>query len=97
MIVDGLLPMGLPSPSFVAGSLEIVARRRIHSLPELSNPVDDLLTLFIVNRYLERLLARGRPEKGDCQIAACACLRFRFLRRFQNLDQLLSLCGRLET
>jgi len=45
MIVDGLLPMGLPAPSFVAGRFEVVAQRRICSLPELSNPVDDLLAL----------------------------------------------------
>ena len=70
MIVNGLLPMGLPSSSFVAGSFEIVARRRIHSLPELSNPVDGLLLLPLVNRYFEGLLTRGTPEKGNCQVAA---------------------------
>jgi len=52
----------LPAPSFMAGRFEVVARRRICSLPELSNPVNDLLPLPIVNRYLERLLARGSSE-----------------------------------
>ena len=97
MIVDGLLPMGLPSPSFVAGRFEVVARRRICNLPELSNLIDDLLPLPIVNRYLERLLARGTHEKGNCQVAAHIRLRLRVLRRFQYFEKLLGVGGRLET
>jgi hypothetical protein len=87
----------LPALSFVAGRFEAVARRPICSLAELSNPVNDLLPLSLVNRYLERLLARGNSEKGECQIAADIRLRFRLLGRLQNLDQLLCLCGRLKT
>jgi hypothetical protein len=53
---------GLPAPSFMARRLEIIARRQIHTLPESSNPVDDLLPLSLGNRYLKRLLARGSSE-----------------------------------
>ena len=54
----------------MAGHSEVVARCQICSLPELSNPVDDLLPLPLVNRYFESRLARGRPDKRDCQVAA---------------------------
>ena len=61
--------LGLPAAYFVAAHNDFVAQQTICNLPELSNPVDDLLSLSLVNRYLERLLARGRPEEGDSQIA----------------------------
>jgi hypothetical protein len=52
----------LSTPSFISLPLERIARRPICSLAELSNPVNDLLPLPIVNRYLESLLARGSSE-----------------------------------
>ena len=39
----------LSAPSFVAGRFDVVALRPICSLPELNNPVDDLLPLPLVN------------------------------------------------
>jgi hypothetical protein len=38
-------------------------------LAGFDNQIDDLLSLPFVNRYLERLLAGGRPEKGYGQSA----------------------------
>ena len=66
-------------------------------LAGLHNQIDDLLPLPLVNRYLERLLARGRPEKGDGQVAAYIRLRFWLLRCFQDFEKLTGLGGRLET
>jgi hypothetical protein len=96
-MTGGFFNHALPAPSFIALHLEIVARCRICSLPELSNPVDDLLPLPIVNRYFERLLARGSSEKGDCQVAAKIRLWFWMRRCFQDFEKLLGLGGRLET
>ncbi len=67
------------------------------SLAGLHKQIDDLLPLPFVNRYLERLLARGRPEKGDCQVAADIRLWFWLLRCFQYFEKLSGLGGRLET
>ena len=86
----------LPALSFIAVRSEITAHQPMCSLPGLDNQIDDLLSLPLVNRYFERLLARGRPEKGDGQSAADVCLRFRELRRFQKLDELSGLSSRLE-
>jgi hypothetical protein len=46
----------------MAGRFEVVPSRRICRLPELSNPVDDLLPIPIVNRYFEGLLPRESSE-----------------------------------
>ena len=87
----------LPAPSFMAGRFEVVARRRICNLPELSNLIDDLLPLPIVNQYFEGLLARGRPDKGDCQVPAYIRLWLWLLRCFQGFDKFSGLGDRLET
>jgi hypothetical protein len=70
----------LPALPFIAARFEISSQQPICSLPRLDHQIDDLLPLPLVNRYFERLLPRGSPEKGDGQIAY-ACLRFRELRR----------------
>ena len=87
----------LPALPFIAVRFEITSQQPMCSLPGLNNQVDDLLPLPLVNRYFERLSARGSPEKGDGQIAAYVCLRFRELGRLQELDQLSCLSGRLES
>ena len=87
----------LSATTFVAEHSEVVARCQICSLPELSNPVDDLLPLPLVNRYFECLLTRGRYDKGNCQVAAYIRLRLRLLRCFQDFEKLSGLGGRLET
>ena len=87
----------LPALSFIAVRSEITAHQPMCHLAGLHNQIDDLLSLPLVNRYLERLLARGRPEKGDGQSAVYVCLRFRELRRLQKLDQLSCLSNRLES
>jgi hypothetical protein len=69
-LIEDFLSYELSATTFVAKRSEIVARCQICSLPELSNPVDDLLPLPLVNRYFESRLARGRPGKRDCQVAA---------------------------
>jgi hypothetical protein len=63
----------------------------------LSNPVDDLLPLALVNRYFESRLARGRSDKRDCQVAANIRLRLWLLRCFQDFEKLSGLGGRLES
>jgi hypothetical protein len=63
----------------------------------LRDSADDFLPLPLVNRYFEGLLARGNPDKGDCQIPADIRLRFRVLRCFQDFEKLSGLDGRLET
>ena len=87
----------LPATTFVAERSETVARCHICSLPELSNPVDDLLPLPLVNRYFESRLARGRPDKGNCQVAAYIRLWLCLLRCFQDFEKLPGLGGGLET
>ena len=87
----------LSATTFVAERSEIVARCQICSLPKLSNPVDDLLPLPIVNQYFEGLLARGRPDKGDCQVPAYIRLWLWLLRCFQGFDKFSGLGDRLET
>jgi hypothetical protein len=92
----GFLSYELSATTFVAGHSEVVARCQICSLPELSNPVDDLLPLFLVNRYLESRLARGRPNKGDRQVASGIRLRLCLLRCFEDFEELPGLGGGLE-
>jgi hypothetical protein len=81
----------LPALSLMTERFEVVALCPICSLPELSNPVDDLLPLPIVNRYFETRLARGRPDKRDCQVAAYIRLRLWLLRCFQDFEKLSGL------
>ena len=95
--MEDFLGYELSATTFVAGRSEIVARRQICSLLELSNSVDDLLPLPLVNRYFESLLARRRPDKGDCQVAADIRLGLWLLRYFQDFEKLSGLGGRLET
>ena len=52
--------------------------------------------LPFVNRHPEGLPAVRGLDDRNRQIAADVCLRFRFLRRFQNLEKLLGVGGRLE-
>ena len=89
--------LGLPAAYFVAAHDDFVAQQPICGLPELRNPVDDLLAFPLLDRYFERLLARGSPEEGDSQFVSDVCLWLRMLRRFQGIEQLLRLSGRLET
>jgi hypothetical protein len=95
--MEDFLSYELSATTFVAGHSEVVARCQICSLPELSNPVDDLLPLPLVNRYFESRLARGRPDKRDCQLATYIRLRLWLLRCFQDFEKLPGLGGRLET
>jgi len=59
----------LPALSFIAVRSEITAHQPMCHLAGFDNQIDDLLSLPFVNRYLERLLAGGRPEKGYGQSA----------------------------
>jgi len=89
--------LGLPAAYFVAAYDDFVAQQTICRLPELRNPVDDLLAFPLMNGHFERLLVRGRPDKGDCQFASDVCLWLRMSRRFQGIKQLLCLSGPLDT
>jgi len=91
-----LLSYGLSAATFVTERSEVVARCQICSLPELSNQIDDLLPLFLVNRYLEGRLACGRPDKRDCQVTAYIRLRLWLLRCFQDFEEFSGLGGGLE-
>jgi hypothetical protein len=73
----------LPALSFIAVRSEITAHQPMCHLAGLTDQFDDLLSLPFVNRYLERLLFHGRPEKGDGQNSTYVLLRFRELRRLQ--------------
>src|SRR5208282_6273263 len=95
--MEDFLSYELSTTTFVAERSEIVARCQIRSLPELSNPIDDLLPLPLVNRYFESLLARGRSDKDYCQVAADIRLRLWLLGCFQDFKKLSGLGGRLET
>jgi len=86
----------LPALPFIAVRSEITSQQPICSLPRLNNKIDDLLSLPFVNRYFERLLSSGSPEKGDCQNAANIRLWLRMWRRLQNLDKSTSLRDRLD-
>jgi hypothetical protein len=87
----------LSALSFIAVRSEITAHQPMCSLPGLDNQIDDLLPLSLVNGHFERLLACRGPEKGDCQFVSDVCLWLRMLRRFQGIEQLSCLRGRLET
>jgi hypothetical protein len=87
----------LSALSFIAVRSEITAHQPMCSLPGLDNQIDDLLSLPLVNRYLESLLARRGPEKGDSQLVSDVCLWLRMLRRLQKFDQLPCLSNWLET
>ena len=95
--MEDFLSYELSATTFVAKRSEIVARRQICSLPELSNPVDDLLPLPLVNRYFKSRLTRERPDKGNCQVAAHIRPRLWLLRCFQDFEELSGLGGGLET
>jgi hypothetical protein len=60
----------LPALPFIALRSEITARQPMCLAAGLHNQVDDFLPLPLVNRYFEKLSARGSPEKGDGQVAA---------------------------
>ncbi len=64
-------------------------------LAGLHNQFDDLLSLPLLHRCLERLLARGRPNKGNCQVAAHIRLRFWLLRCFQGFEKFSGVGGGL--
>ena len=74
----------LPSLPFIAVRSEIAGHQLMCSLPSLRDQVDDLLSPPLGNRYLESLLANGRPDKGDCQVAADIRLRLCLLRCFED-------------
>ena len=65
-------------------------------LADLFNLVKDVFALPFVNRHPEGLPAVRGLDDRNRQIAADVCLRFWFLRRFQDLEKLLGVGGRLE-
>jgi hypothetical protein len=65
-------------------------------LTDLFNPFEDVFALPFVYRHLEGLPALRGFDDRNRQIAADVCLRFRFLRRFQDMEKLLGVGGRLE-
>ena len=68
-MMTALFDHRLPAISFIALRSGITAHQPMCQLAGLLNQIDDLFSLPRVNRYFERLLASGRPEKGDSQIA----------------------------
>ena len=65
-------------------------------LTDLFNPFEDVFALPFVNRHPEGLPAGRGLDHRNRQIAADVGLRFWFLRRFQDLEKLLRVSGRLE-
>src|ERR1039458_1939110 len=86
----------LPAVPLVAGRFNSVAQRPLCQLADLFNPFEDVFTLPFVNRHPERSPAVRGLDDRNCKIAADVCLRFRFLSRFQDLEKLLRVGGRLE-
>ena len=80
----------------MAVRFEITAHQPMRHLAGLHNQIDDLLPLFLANRYLESRLARGRPNMGDRQVAADIRLRLCLLRCFEDFEELPGLGGGLE-
>ena len=80
----------------MAGRFESVAQRPLCRLADLFNPFKDVFALPFFNGHPEGLLAGRGVNDRDRQIAADVCLRFWFLRRFQDLKKLLGVSGRLE-
>ena len=80
----------------MAGRFESVAQRPLCRLADLFNPFEDVFALPFVNRHPEGLPAVRGLDDRNRQIAADVCLRFWFLRRFQYLEKLLGVGGRLE-
>ena len=76
----------LPALPFIAVRSDITAHQAMCHLPGLHNQIDDLLPLPLVNRYFESLLARGRHDKSNCQVAADIRLRLWLLRSFQDFE-----------
>jgi hypothetical protein len=91
-----VLSYELSATTFLAEHSEVVARCQICSPPELSYLLDDLLPLLLVDRHSESLLARGRPDKGNCQVAAYIRFWLWLLRCFQDFEKLSGLGGWLE-
>jgi len=80
----------------VAGRFDSFAQRPLCRLTDLFNPFEDVFALPFVNRHPEGLpTVRGLRDRHG-QVAADVGLRFWFLRRFQNLENLLGVGGRLE-
>jgi hypothetical protein len=65
-------------------------------LADLSNPFEDVFAFPFVNRHQEGLPAVRGLDDRNRQVAADVRLRFWFLRRFQDLEKLLRVGGRLE-
>jgi hypothetical protein len=65
-------------------------------LTDLFNPFEDVFALSFINRHPEGLPAVRGLDDRNRQIAADLCLRFWFLRRFEDLEKLLGVGGRLE-
>ena len=86
----------LPALSLMAGRFDSVAQRPLCRLADLFNPFEDVFALPFVNRHPEGLPAVRGLDDRNRQIAADVCLRFWFLRRFQDLEKLLGVGGRLE-
>ena len=86
----------LPALSFVARHFDSVAQRPLCRLADLFNPFEDVFALPFVNRHPEGLPTVWGLDDRNRQIAADVCLRFWFLRRFQDLEKLLRVGGRLE-
>jgi hypothetical protein len=78
----------------VAGRFNSVAQRPLCRLADLFNPFENVFALPIVNRHPEGLPAVWGLDDRNRQIAADVCLWF--LRRFQDLEKLLGVGGRLE-
>ena len=86
----------LPALSLLAGRFESVAQRPLCRLADLFNPFENVFALPFVNRHPEGLPAVRGLDDRNCQITADVGLRFWFLRRFQDLEKLLGVSGRLE-
>jgi hypothetical protein len=73
----------------LAARFDFFAQRPLCRLADLFNPFKDVFSLFLVNRHPEGLLAVWSLDDRNRQITADVCLRFWFLRRLQDLENLL--------
>ena len=86
----------LPAFSLLGACFDSPAQRPLCRLADMFNSFNYVLEFPFANRHPEKLLAVGGLDDCKCQIAADVCRRFWFMRRFQDLEKLLGVSGRLE-
>jgi len=86
----------LPAISLMVTMLEFVAQSQLRRLADLFNPLKNVFEFPFVYRHPVGLLTVLGSDDRNRQIAAGVCLRLWFLRRLQDLENLMGVRGRFE-